>query len=128
VSVDESGHFQLMTTGITAAASIAGVPVAGAASDFSVDANIGANGALSGSVSGLDTSLTGSRSTDTGATQSVAGFYAAGAPNSSSASYTIVGNAGEAFSLMLTATTTDGGPRQRRSLRQSVDHHLGETP
>lgn len=106
VVVDAAGHFRFTVAG-TAASSSADRPVA-AAGDYTVDATISSTGALTGTVSGL-TSLSATRSAATGSTQSLAGFYQAGAINSSATSYAIVSPAGQAFVLTVMPTATDAG-------------------
>ena len=78
-------------------------PVAAAESQYTISGTIGADGSLAGSVSGLNLSFSAPATTATGATQSLAGFYQAGASGKSANSFTIVGAAGDAFVL-----TTDG--------------------
>jgi hypothetical protein len=110
VLVDEDGHFRLVTTTTASATSeISGTHVAAAGTEFAVDATIGSNGSISGSVSGLNTTITATRASDSGMTQQVAGFYQAGPANSSMTTYTIVGSSGQAFVLTVAPTSTDGG-------------------
>jgi hypothetical protein len=105
VSVDDSGHFRFTTTTApVAAANTAAAPV-----EFAIDATIGADGRVLGSVSGLETTLLAARASDSGGTQQVAGFYQAGAADASATTYAIVGPAGQAFVLTMNATSVDGG-------------------
>ncbi|MCX6953869.1 MAG: hypothetical protein NTV51_17100, partial [Verrucomicrobia bacterium] len=104
VTVDSTGRLRF-----TALANAAASPtIAAAAVEYVVDATISSTGALSGSVSGL-TTLSATRAASAGVAQSVAGFYQAGAANSSSTSYAIVSPAGQAFVLTVGPTATDAG-------------------
>lgn len=75
-----------------------------------VSGNIADNGTVTGTVIGAaNVTLTGSRSPDSGSSAGAAGFYQAAAANTSSAAYAIIGGAGQAFILVQTSTTSDGG-------------------
>ena len=76
----------------------------------SVSGTIAADGSITGLVSGVSGAvLSGTRSPDTGLVQSAAGSYQAAAANTSSAVYGIVSASGQAFVLVQTSTTSDGG-------------------
>ena len=76
----------------------------------SVSGTIAADGSITGLVSGVsDAVLSGARSPDAGLAQSAAGAYQAAAANTSSAVYGIVSASGQAFVLVQTSTTSDGG-------------------
>lgn len=106
--VDSAGRIRFTTTTAPAAAASSSEHPIAAAGDYTVDATISSTGALTGTVSGL-TSLSATRSAATGSTLALAGFYQAGAINSSAASYAIVSPAGQAFILTVTPTATDAG-------------------
>ena len=76
----------------------------------SVSGTIAEDGSITGLVSGVSGAvLSGTRSPDTGLLQSAAGAYQAAAANTSSAVYGIVSASGQAFVLVQTSTTSDGG-------------------
>ena len=104
VAVDSAGRFRVSTFVTTPSSA----RVAAATIEYTVDATVSAAGSLTGSVNGA-TALTATRSAATGVSQTVAGFYQAGAANSSATSYAIVGPAGQAFVLTVTPAGTDAG-------------------
>ena len=65
------------------------------------------SGAITGTVTGG--SLSGSRTADVGSSLAAAGSYQGAAANTSSAIYAIVNPIGQAFVLVQTSTTSDGG-------------------
>ncbi len=76
----------------------------------SVSGTIAEDGSITGLVSGVSGAvLSGTRSPDAGLAQSAAGAYQAAAANTSSAVYGIVSASGQAFVLVQTSTTSDGG-------------------
>ena len=108
VAVDAAGRVRFTVTITTASAE----RTAAGAQDYAIDATISTTGALTGSVTTTGTapnSLTATRSAATGTSQSVAGFYAAGAANSAATSYAIVSPAGQAFVLAVSPTATEAG-------------------
>lgn len=104
VAVDSAGRFRVSTFVTTPSSA----RVAAATIEYTVDATISAAGSLTGSVNGASV-LTATRSAATGVSETVAGFYQAGAANSSATSYAIVGPAGQAFVLTVTPAATDAG-------------------
>lgn len=104
VAVDSAGRFRVSTFVTTPSSA----RVAAATIEYTVDATISAAGLLTGLVNGA-TALTATRSAATGVSQTVAGFYQAGAANSSATSYAIVGPAGQAFVLTVMPAGTDAG-------------------
>ena len=104
VAVDSAGRFRVSTFVTTPSSA----RVAAATIEYTVDATISAAGLLTGLVNGA-TALTATRSAATGVSQAVAGFYQAGAANSSATSYAIVGPAGQAYVLTVTPAATDAG-------------------
>lgn len=75
-----------------------------------VSGNIAANGNITGTVIGVSgATLTGSKSSDSGSTAGASGLYQAAAANTSSTAYAIVGGSGQAFILVQTSATIDGG-------------------
>ena len=104
VAVDSAGRFRVSTLATTPSAA----RVAAATIEYTIEATISPAGALTGAVNGA-TPLTATRSAATGVSQAVAGFYQAGAANSSATSYAIVSPAGQAFVLTVTPSTTDAG-------------------
>lgn len=80
-------------------------------SGVAVNATIDNNGSILGSLIGVggNPGLTGTRSADSGSTAGITGFYQAAAANTSSNAYAIVGAAGQAFVLVQTSATSDGG-------------------
>ena len=105
ITVGDDGRFRILT--VASASTTANT--AAAAIEFTIDGAIGFDGTLAGSVSGLNTTITATRSAATGTAEAVAGFYQAGATGSSATTYTIVSPTGQAFVLAVTPTTTDGG-------------------
>jgi DNA-binding beta-propeller fold protein YncE len=102
VEIRDDGTFTFSQGNIASAAvTLAAVTVSG---------SIGNDGALSGSITGgANASLGGNRLSDTGPTQSVAGFYRAGVANGSTSVYTIAGSNALAMVVAQSATTFDGG-------------------
>ena len=92
VTVDDSGHLRAV-----------------ALADLTIDATIGGDGRVTGTISGLNTTLAATRSSATGPAQSVAGYYQAGATGSSATAYAVVGPAGQAFILAITPGATVAG-------------------
>jgi plastocyanin len=88
----------------------AGTPAIAASHDgYHLNGSLAATGGFSGTVSGLNLSLSAPAATAAGTTSSLAGYYPAGVPNSSAASYTIVGAGGDAFVLTTSGATADAG-------------------
>jgi hypothetical protein len=115
IAVDDAGRFSVSTTTGSAdrpvAADQLGVgssgPVATATTNV-ISGTIGINGSVTGTISGVaGAALSGTRASDTGATQASAGYYQAGASLSSATTLAIVSAAGQAFVLTQTATTAD---------------------
>ena len=76
----------------------------------SMSGTIATDGSITGLVGGVSgAALSGARSPDTGLAQSAAGAYQAAAANTSSSVYGIVSASGQAFVLVQTSTTSDGG-------------------
>jgi hypothetical protein len=82
---------------------------AAAPGDMILDAVIGADGSIAGSVTGLETSITARRAADDGPTRGVAGYFPAGANGSAASAHAVVGPSGQAFALIRTAGASDGG-------------------
>lgn len=98
VSVNDAGQFafsQAAAPGFAAAA---------------ITGTVGTDGSVSGSVSGgANTSFSGTRSADTGATQALAGFYQTGSSSNAATAYTIASATGQAFVVAQSGSLTDGG-------------------
>ena len=112
LSVNDGGQFTFTQGAIAAAAaSDLGEPARAAAlAQVNVSGILGADGTVTGSVTGgTIASFSGNRSSDTGVTQGVAGFYRAGAASSGATAYTITSAAGQAFVVTQTGATSDGG-------------------
>ncbi len=112
--VNDTGQFSFTqnASGGISASSVDGLgaPRAAAVGDFVFAGNIANDGALSGTVTGVTgASLSATKSSDVGSTQSVAGFYQAGSPNTSSTLLSIAGATGQAFVLTQTSAVSDGG-------------------
>jgi len=111
LTVDDAGRFRFSTTaspGVTASSGES-PPRAAAVAEYFVDCVIGATGSLSGTISGLNLSLSGARSAASGSTQTLAGFYRASAPNTAATTYGIVSPTGQAYVLNVTPQSADGG-------------------
>jgi hypothetical protein len=75
-----------------------------------VSGTIAADGTVNGSLAGgANASLSASRAFDSGVTQGVTGFYQAGAGTSGAVSYMIAGPGGQAFAVVRSGNTSDGG-------------------
>lgn len=111
LTVNSAGQFSFSQGAMTALIATEGQPTRVAAlAAVSVNGTLGADTSVTGSVvGGINASLSGSRSSDTGATQALAGFYEAGAGNSSGTSLTIASAAGQAFVLAQSGAVLDGG-------------------
>ena len=71
---------------------------------------IASDGTLSGTAAGIaGASLSGAKTSDIGSSLAAAGFYQGAAANTSSAIYAIVAPVGQAFVLVQTPATSDGG-------------------
>lgn len=117
VFVDDNGRFTFSASTpagrVASASAIEGTGAGGfvaATDDFVFSGIIGENGSLSGSVSGAQSlPMAASRSADTGASASKAGFYEASVAGSSAATYTIVSPTGQAMVLTTTTSGADAG-------------------
>lgn len=117
VFVDDNGRFTFSASTpagrVASASAIEGTAAGGfvaATDDFVFSGIIGENGSLSGSVSGAQSlPMAASRSADTGASASKAGFYEASVAGSSAATYTIVSPTGQAMVLTTTTSGADAG-------------------
>ena len=112
--VNDSGGFSFSQSAIASSAGVSpneGEPARAAAlGSVVVAATIATDGSVSGSMfGGANASLSAVRSIETGATQGVAGFYQAGASGSAAVSYTIASPNGQAFVVVQSGSTTDGG-------------------
>ncbi len=108
IALSSSGSFRFGTAGASSSTTVAEGRAA-AFAEFVIDASIDTNGALTGSVSGLNLALAGIRSATGGPTQNLSGFYQASAPNTAAAAYAILGADREAYVLTVTPQTLDGG-------------------
>ena len=112
VVVNANGTFSAtvpLAGGAVSAASGNTPPTAAHEGEYHIDGTIAASGAVSGTVSTLNLTLSAPAAATTGATAPLAGFYQAGAAGSSANSYSIVGAAGEAFVLTTSGATADAG-------------------
>lgn len=110
VTINDDGSFTFTQAAVTTS-SEPGAPARAAALGLTtVSGTLNSDGSLSGSLTGgAQTSINGTRSSDSGPTSGVAGFYTASATTGSAASYTIAGPGSQAFVVIATGTTTDGG-------------------
>jgi hypothetical protein len=109
VTVDATGRFRAAGALITAAASTPGEPARAAASTaYTLEGTIGSNRVASGTLTGLNLTLTGTASAASGSTAALAGFYQAGAVGRASTLYSIVGPAGDVF-LLTDGASADAG-------------------
>lgn len=112
IIVNDAGQFAFTQGAIASAAAATDgePPRAAALAAVTVIGNIGTDGSLNGSITGgANATLAGTRAADVGATQGVAGFYQAGAATGATTVSTIAGPNGQAFVLVQSATTADGG-------------------
>ena len=109
VVVNSSGRFRFATASAAGSTTASAFGTAAADPEYIIDGSIAADGAVSGSVSGLNLTLSAPAAAVTGVTAPVAGFYQAGASGASATSYTIIGAAGDAFVITVTGTTADAG-------------------
>ena len=116
INVNDAGQFSftqaaLASSGSDASLNGTGEPARAAAlATVTLNATIAADGTISGNLTGGATAtLAGSRSADTGTTQSVAGFYRAGAANSGATALTITNAVGQSFVLTQVGANIDGG-------------------
>ena len=109
VVVNSSGRFRVSATSAAGSSTSSAAGIAGADPEYIIDGSIATDGAVSGSVSGLNLTLSAPAAAVTGVTAPVAGFYQAGATGASATSYTIIGAAGDAFVITVTGTTADAG-------------------
>ena len=109
VVVNSSGRFRVSATSAAGSSTSSAAGIAAADPEYIIDGSIATDGAVSGSVSGLNLTLSAPAAAVTGVTAPVAGFYQAGASGASATSYTIIGAAGDAFVITVNGTTADGG-------------------
>ena len=114
ISVNDSGQFVFAQNAIaaaTAASAAADEPVRAAAlAPVTVSGTIGTDGTISGTIQGgASASLSGSRASDTGASQSVSGFYQMGASTGAATTMVIAGPGTQAFFVTQSGANTDGG-------------------
>ena len=109
VVVNSSGRFRVSATSAAGSSTSSAPGIAAADPEYIIDGSIATDGAVSGSVSGLNLTLSAPAAAVTGVTAPVAGFYQAGATGASATSYTIIGAAGDAFVITVTGTTADAG-------------------
>ena len=77
---------------------------------LAISGTIADSGAITGTVIGVaGASLSGSKSADFGSSLAASGYYQGGAANTSSSIYAIVNPVGQAFVLVQTSATADGG-------------------
>ncbi len=111
VTINDDGTFSFTQAAVTTASEPGAPARAAALAVTTVTGVINGEGTLTGSLSGgAQSTLSGARSADSGPTQAVAGFYSASATSGSAASYTIAGPGSQAFVVITTGVTTDGGP------------------
>jgi hypothetical protein len=109
ILIDASGRFRVTTRSAAGSTPAASLGTAAAETEYIIDGSIATDGAVSGSVSGLNLTLSAPAAAATGSTAPVAGFYQAGATGGSATSYTIIGAAGDAYVITVSGTTADGG-------------------
>lgn len=109
--VNDDGQFTVGASSATTITSAVSTPSRAAAlAEVTITGVINGNGTLTGSVTGIPgATLAGTKSADSGTTQSFAGFYTAGAAGRSGAAYSIVSATGQAFILTQTSSGNDGG-------------------
>ncbi|HUR59358.1 MAG TPA: immunoglobulin domain-containing protein [Opitutaceae bacterium] len=101
INVNDAGQFSFSQAATTGTPAFAAVAVSG---------TIGTDGNVTGSVvGGANTGFTATRAAATGSTTALAGFYSAGSANNAGTAYTIVSPTGQAFVVVQSGTTTDGG-------------------
>jgi hypothetical protein len=115
VRINDDGTFSIVvstTTGVAASVNPdapEGTLAAGV-DDLTFGGNIAADGPLTGaSTSGSTLALSAARANDAGVSSAVAGFYQAAASGSSAQTLVIVGPAGQAFVLVQSGASVDGG-------------------
>jgi hypothetical protein len=106
VAVDANGRFRALAEAPIAADSAGR---AAASADVVLEAVIGVDGDISGTVAGLGTTVSARRADAAGATAALAGYYPAGALGSSASAEALVGPAGQAFALVRIGAAADGG-------------------
>ena len=105
VVIDSAGRFQVTAAGAGPTAAAISIGAEAAEASYVISGSIGGDGAVSGTVAGLNLSLA---ATPAGSA-SGAGFYQAGAAGSSATSYVIVAPTGEAFVASVNGATADAG-------------------
>jgi hypothetical protein len=77
---------------------------------ITISGSISTNGVIAGTVSGIaGAALTGAKTADIGSSLAAAGYYQGAAANTSSSIHAIVAPVGQAFVLVQTSATSDGG-------------------
>lgn len=111
IIVDAAGRFAgtQPAAAASATASSGATPPTAALDDYRIEGTIAADGSVSGTVSNLNLSFSAAAAPATGATASLAGFYQAGALNSSAQSYAMVNATGQALVVTVTGNTADAG-------------------
>ncbi|HEY1109480.1 MAG TPA: immunoglobulin domain-containing protein, partial [Opitutaceae bacterium] len=111
ITIDANGRFSgtAQPTGTAGGASGgAGPGRAAVTAPYRIEGTVSAAG-VTGTVAALNLSLSAPPAASSGATASLAGYYAAGSAGSSSRSHTIVGPSGDAFVLVVTGDKADAG-------------------
>jgi len=109
IVVDASGAFQATLPAGAQPSGLPDEPVrAAAGASYTLSGRIGSDGTLSGTVTGLNLTLSASAAVS-GATSNLAGYYQAGAAGAGATSYVIIGAAGDAFVLTTNGDSADAG-------------------
>lgn len=124
VEIKDDGTFRIVvstTSGAAASVAPGAVDAVAAAGidDLTFAGTIASDGSLTGaSTSGSTLALSAARANDAGATATVAGFYQAAASGSSAQALLIASPAGQAFVLLQSGSTVDGGTGTVDATRQ----------
>ncbi|QYM77961.1 hypothetical protein K0B96_11625 [Horticoccus luteus] len=115
LTLASDGSFSVTDSELTADGAVpvaigaTGHPASPAASLYTLSGSIGAMGTVSGSITGIGDTLTGTLAPATGPAQNSAGFYSASALGTDHGStYTIVGASGQALIVTTGDTSVDG--------------------
>ncbi len=111
VVVNDNGSFSFSQAAVAAAAANPGEPARAAAlAPVNVNGTIGSDNTLTGAISGgANAALAANRVPDTGTAQGFSGFYQAGAATGAAQSFTIVAPNGQAFGVVTSGNSSDGG-------------------
>lgn len=110
VTINDDGSFAFSQAAISGGGETGEPARAAALGATSVSGSINGDGLITGTLSGgAQTSLSATRSADSGPTSSYAGYYTSSAATGGASSYVIAGPGSQAFAVTVSGNVSDGG-------------------